>query len=137
MSQKKSKNVKKIIFDNFITANSHKTLEVLKSLRQKQENSMTNFGKMEPKIEDMSKVNCCYIWYWIIKLWIENRNQVLTFQTPSLMAQILKLKNKILSDWSLEDFMSVVRMYIHRIEELKNYTVKGVDKRSKRSERSN
>jgi hypothetical protein len=58
---------------------------------------------------------------------------VLTFQTPSLMAKIMNLKPKIISDWSLEDFKSVIQMYIHRISELKNYTVKGVDRKKKRS----
>jgi guanylate kinase len=59
--QKKNKDVKKIIFDYFITAKSTKTFKDLNSRRDQDENSQTKMSRIATMIEDMSKVNCCYI----------------------------------------------------------------------------
>jgi len=132
-NKKKPKAIKKIIFDSFISEKSTVTLNAIKSGKPVNQNSIVEVGQANVKSEDMTKVNCCYTCHCIIKMWVENRNKVLTFQAPALMAKIFNLKKKCMTDWSIENFESIVNLYAQRLYELKSSSVNDILKKKKRN----
>lgn len=63
---------------------------------------------------------------------------MLTFQTPRVKAQICKLKHKTTSDWTFNDFESLIELYINRVNEIKNYGTSrdSLSRQNKNSSRS-
>ena len=112
-----------MIFDHFISTNSIPKLNDNKSedshshTKDDKELIVDNINLIHETHSEF-KTNWCYIWYWVIKLWIERRWQVLTFQSPNIKAKIEQLKHRSANNLDTEYFKHVLDVYISRMKEI-------------------